>query len=85
MPVYLEPYLVAFYYTNRDRINTSNGIGHIPFPTILAYAQWAGIEDQETFVEVLSAVDDEFVDQSNKKLEKNIERETKKYGNKRYT
>jgi hypothetical protein len=81
LPVWLEPYLNAFWMTSADRINTTNGVGSIPFLSLLAYANWAGIEDQETFIEVLRSVDDEFVDQSNKKIMKKMERETRKYGN----
>lgn len=51
---------------------------------MLAYVSWAGIDDQETFVDVLKAIDDEFVSQTNTKIEKRIERESKKYGNKRH-
>jgi hypothetical protein len=76
LPIYLEPYLACFQRLNQDRINTTRSVGRIPFTAIISYMEWAGIEDQETFADVLIEIDHIYVDSTMKKQKRRTEQET---------
>ena len=73
----------AFLRLAADRINTNSNIGSIPFTSMVAYCKWAGIEDQETFIDTLRVIDDHYVKTLTDKTNKKIERDSKQHGNKR--
>ena len=50
---------------------------------MVAYCKWAGIEDQETFIDTLRVIDDHYVKTLTDKTNKKIERDSKQHGNKR--
>lgn len=69
-PPELEIIIRALQDLAGDRINTVGGISNIPFKAKLEFARWAGIQDIDTFIDIMNVADQAFVDTVNNKNSK---------------
>ena len=78
-PKHLDIYVNAYNSLSNDRLNTSGGVGFIPFPSILQYCKWCGIKDQEEFIAIIQEMDREYVSTAHKQQEKQMKKDSKKW------
>jgi hypothetical protein len=67
---HLDIYITAFNILSSDRLNTFGGIGPISFTAMVEFCKWAGIKDQQEFINTLQELDQHYVLTVHKQEEK---------------
>lgn len=61
VPFYAQRYLTAFFFLTHDRLNSFNGMGHIPLSAKMSYCELFNVLDRKSFVRVLTEMDAAYV------------------------